>query len=90
MCGPLTELILNLSITILAQFSITLVASMFLYGTKNSSGKKVVCSVLFISWNVIWFNDKDYPSKSGVISRCGGHEKTNDHAEPTKVERLKK
>ena len=29
----------------------------------------------------------DRKSKSEVISRCGGDEKTNDHAEPTKVER---
>ena len=27
------------------------------------------------------------PSKSEVIGRCGGDEKKNDHAEPTKVER---
>ena len=27
------------------------------------------------------------PSKSVVIGRCGGDEKPNDHAEPTKVER---
>ena len=27
------------------------------------------------------------PSKLEVIGRCGGDEKTNDHAEPTKVER---
>ena len=27
------------------------------------------------------------PSKSEVIGRCGGDKKTNDHAEPTKVER---
>ena len=26
-------------------------------------------------------------SKSEVIVRCGGDEKTNEHAEPTKVER---
>ena len=26
------------------------------------------------------------PSKLEVIGRCGGDEKTNDHAEPTKVE----
>ena len=26
------------------------------------------------------------PSKSEVIGRCGGDEKTNDHAEQTKVE----
>mgnify|MGYP000237609723 FL=1 len=26
------------------------------------------------------------PSKTEVIGRCGGDEKTNDHAEPTKVE----
>jgi len=26
------------------------------------------------------------PLKSEVIGRCGGDEKTNDHAEPTKVE----
>ena len=31
---------------------------------------------------------KENPSKSEVIGRCGGDEKT-DHAEPTKVERLK-
>ena len=30
------------------------------------------------------------PSKSEVIGHCGGDEKTKDHAEPTKVERLKK
>ena len=31
----------------------------------------------------IWYRN---PSKSEVdISRCGGDEKTNDHAEPTKV-----
>ena len=27
------------------------------------------------------------PSKSEVNGCCGGDEKTNDHAEPTKVER---
>jgi len=27
------------------------------------------------------------PSKSEGLGRCGGDEKTNDHAEPTKVER---
>jgi len=27
-----------------------------------------------------------YPSKSEVISCCGRMKKTNDHAEPTKVE----
>jgi len=27
------------------------------------------------------------PSKSEVIGSCGGNEKPNDHAEPTKVER---
>ena len=27
------------------------------------------------------------PSKSEVIGRCGGMKKTNDHAEPTQVER---
>ena len=27
------------------------------------------------------------PSRSEVIGRCGGDEKTNDHAEPTNVER---
>jgi len=32
----------------------------------------------------IWYRN---PSKSEVIGRCGGDEKTNDHAEPTKVER---
>ena len=30
------------------------------------------------------------PSKSDVIGRCGGDEKTNDHAEPTKVDKIKK
>ena len=29
------------------------------------------------------------PSKSEVIGRCGGDEKKNAHAEPTKVERYK-
>ena len=27
-----------------------------------------------------------YPSKSEVIGRCSGDEKTNDHAEPTQIE----
>jgi len=31
----------------------------------------------------IWYRN---PSKSAVIGRCGGNEKTNDHAERTKVE----
>ena len=35
----------------------------------------------------IWYRN---PSKSEVIGRCGRDEKTNDHAEPTKVERYKK
>ena len=30
------------------------------------------------------------PSKSEVIGRCGGDEKPNARAEPTKVERQKK
>ena len=30
------------------------------------------------------------PSKSEVIDRCGGDEKKNDHAEPTKSRTLKK
>ena len=30
------------------------------------------------------------PSKSEVIGCCGGDEKMNDHAEPTKVKRSKK
>ena len=30
------------------------------------------------------------PLKPEVIGRCGRDENTNDHAEPTKVERLKK
>jgi len=30
----------------------------------------------------IWYRN---PSKSEVIGRCGGDEKTNEHAEPTKV-----
>ena len=29
------------------------------------------------------------PSKSEVIGRCGGDEKTNDHAERTKSRKLK-
>ena len=32
----------------------------------------------------IWYRN---PSKSEVIGHCDGDEKTNDHAEPTKVER---
>ena len=32
----------------------------------------------------IWYEN---PTKSEVIGRCGGDEKTNDHAELTKVER---
>jgi len=31
----------------------------------------------------IWYRN---PSKAEVIGRCGRDEKTNDHAEPTKVE----
>ena len=34
----------------------------------------------------IWYRN---PSMSQVIGRCGGDEKTNDNADPTKVERLK-
>ena len=34
----------------------------------------------------IWYRN---PLKSEVIGRCGGYEKTNDHTELTKVERLK-
>ena len=30
------------------------------------------------------------PSKSEVIGRCGGDEKSNDHAEPTKSRTIKK
>jgi len=30
--------------------------------------------------------DKIWDRKSEVIGRCGGDEKPNDHAEPTKVE----
>ena len=33
----------------------------------------------------IWYRN---PSKSEVIGRCGGDEKTNDHAEPTKSRTL--
>ena len=32
--------------------------------------------------NKIWYRN---PSKSEVIGRCGGDEKTKDQAEPTKV-----
>ena len=32
----------------------------------------------------IWYRN---PSKSGIIGRCGGDEKTNDPAEQTNVER---
>ena len=35
----------------------------------------------------IWYRN---PSKSEVIGHCGSDEKTNDHAESTKVERLNK
>ena len=35
----------------------------------------------------IWYRN---PSKSEVIGRCAGMKKTNDHVEPTKVERLQK
>ena len=35
----------------------------------------------------IWYRN---PSKSEVIGRCGGNEKTNDHAEPTKDSNDKK
>ena len=35
----------------------------------------------------IWYRN---PSKSEVIGRCGGDEKTNDDAEPTKSQTLKK
>ena len=33
----------------------------------------------------IWYGN---PSNSEVIGRCGGDEKTNDHAEPTKSRTL--
>ena len=35
----------------------------------------------------IWYR---HPSKSEVFGRCGGDEKTNDHAEPTKKLNFKK
>ena len=35
----------------------------------------------------IWYRN---PSKSEVIGRCDGDEKTNDYAEPTKSQKLKK
>ena len=35
----------------------------------------------------IWYRN---PSKSEVIGRCGGDEKTNDRAEPTKSRTLNK
>ena len=35
----------------------------------------------------IWYRN---PSKSEVIGRCGGEEKTNDHADPTKKSNVKK
>jgi len=35
----------------------------------------------------IWYRN---PSKLEVIGRCGGDEKTNDHAEPIKSRTLKK
>jgi len=34
-----------------------------------------------------WAELQIFPSKSDVIGRCGEMKKTNDHAEPTKVER---
>ena len=34
----------------------------------------------------MWYRN---PSQSEVIGRCGGDEKTNDHAEPKKGEREK-
>ena len=35
-----------------------------------------------------WIQSRiENPSKSEVIGRCGGNEKTNDHAERTNVER---
>jgi len=37
--------------------------------------------------DTIWYRN---PSKLEVIGRCGGDEKSNDHAERTNVERLKK
>ena len=32
--------------------------------------------------DTIWYRN---PSKSELIGRCGGDEKTNDHAEPLKL-----
>ena len=37
--------------------------------------------------DIIWYRNA---SKSEVIGHCGGDVKTNDHAEPTKVERYNK
>ena len=36
--------------------------------------------------NKVWYRN---PSKSEVIGHCGGDEKTNDHAEPTKKKKKK-
>ena len=35
------------------------------------------------------FSNKQHPSKSEVIGRCGGAKKTNVHTEPTKGQTLK-
>ena len=49
-----------------------------LFSTEHSKGKKMALSQSLYAI--------ENPSKSEVIGRCGGDEKTNDHAELTKVE----
>ena len=62
---------------------IKLVPVVSLFSTEHSKGK-----ILALSQELRWIKSGiENSSKSEVIGRCGRDEKTNDHAEPTKVER---
>jgi len=69
------------------------------YKNKNGTSSSLVWhstlkrEILALSQELRWHKkvmDKisyENPSTSEVIGRCGGMKKTNDHVEPTKVER---
>ena len=57
-----------------------------LFSTEHSKGKILALSQELRSENKVMDKIWDRnPLKSEVIGHCGGGEKTNDHAEPTKV-----
>ena len=59
-----------------------------LFSTEHSKGKILALSQGKDRKIKYWIKSGiENPVKSEVIGCCGGDEQTNDHAEPTKVER---